>query len=124
MNSDPANFLWGKASAGPNIGTQPFSNNHNHTLWLHDYVKLKKFPALLAICARNSPVPGEFPAKRQWRGGLLFSLIYTRINGWVNNDEAGNLRRLRAHYDVTVMSLLPETDKQHHNALFPLAMVA
>ena len=25
------------------------------------------------------------------------------INGWVNNGEAGDLRRHRAHYDVTVM---------------------
>ena len=27
------------------------------------------------------------------------------INGWVNNREAGDLRRYRAHYDVTVMEL-------------------
>ena len=25
------------------------------------------------------------------------------MNGWVNNGEAGDLRRHRAHYDVTVM---------------------
>ena len=31
------------------------------------------------------------------------SLICARINAWVNNDEAGDLRRHRAHYDVTVM---------------------
>ena len=41
--------------------------------------------------------------KDQWRGALLFSLICTRINGWVNNSEAGDLRRHRAHYDVTEM---------------------
>ena len=28
---------------------------------------------------------------------------HTQINGWVNNGEAGDLRRYRAHYDVTVM---------------------
>ena len=33
----------------------------------------------------------------------MFSLIYVRINGWVNNREAGDLRPDRAHYDVTVM---------------------
>ena len=33
----------------------------------------------------------------------MFSLIYTRINGWVNNREAGDLRRHRIHYDVIVM---------------------
>ena len=41
--------------------------------------------------------------KRQWRGALMFSLISAWINGWVNNRDAGNLRRYRAHYDVTVM---------------------
>ena len=49
----------------------------------------------------------------------MFSLICTWINGWVNNGEAGDLRRYRAHYDVTVMpkvritndsSLASETD--------------
>ena len=33
----------------------------------------------------------------------MFSLICARINGWVNNREAGDLRRYRAHYDVIVM---------------------
>ena len=32
----------------------------------------------------------------------MFSLICVWINGWVNNREAGNLRRYRAHYDVIV----------------------
>ena len=29
-------------------------------------------------------------------------LTFTRINGWVNNGEAGNSRRHHAHYDVIV----------------------
>ena len=33
----------------------------------------------------------------------MFSLICVWINGWVNNREAGDLRRYRAHYDVTVV---------------------
>ena len=41
--------------------------------------------------------------KGQWREALMFSLICTRINGWINNREAGDLRRHHAHYDVTVM---------------------
>ena len=32
----------------------------------------------------------------------MFTLICARINGWVNNREAGDLRRYRAHYDVIV----------------------
>ena len=43
------------------------------------------------------------PHTGQWRGALIFSLIFARINGWVYNGEAGDLRRHRAHYDVIVM---------------------
>ena len=59
--------------------------------------QMETFSAFLTICAGNSPHKG------QWRGALMFSLIYAWINGWVNNREAGELRRHRAHYDVTVM---------------------
>ena len=58
-----------------------------------------------ALCAGNSPVPGEFSHKGQWRGALMFSLIWAWINGWVNNPEAGDLRRHPTHCDVIVMSL-------------------
>ena len=51
----------------------------------------------------NSTVTGEFPG--QWRGALMFSLICDWINGWMNNREAGDLRRHGAHYDVTVTVL-------------------
>ena len=43
------------------------------------------------------------PHKGQWRGALMFSLICVRINDWVNNREADDLRRYRAHCDVIVM---------------------
>ena len=33
----------------------------------------------------------------------MFTLIYARINDWVNNREAGDFRRHRGHYDVNVM---------------------
>ena len=42
---------------------------------------------------------------------LMFSLICVWINGWVNNGEAGDMRRYRAHYDIAVMNLTDiETD--------------
>ena len=44
------------------------------------------------------------PHKGKWRGALMFSLICVWIKGWANNREAGDLRRYRAHYDVTVMN--------------------
>ena len=71
-------------------------------IYLHDdVIKWKKFSALLAICAGNSPV--NSPHKGQWRGALMFSLICARINGWVNNGKADDLRRHWTHYGVIVM---------------------
>ena len=49
----------------------------------------------------------------------MFSLICVWINGWVNNREAGDLRRYRAHYDVIVMSepiLAQFTDAYMHQS--------
>ena len=73
--------------------------------WRH---QMETFSELLALCAGNSPVTGEFPtqSKGQWRGALMFSLICALINGLVNDREAGDLRRHRAHYDVIVMVAL------------------
>ena len=45
----------------------------------------------------------NYPHKDQWCRALMFSLICGWINGWVNNREADDLTRHRAHYDVTVM---------------------
>ena len=68
--------------------------------WRH---QMEKFSALLAICAVNSPVSGEFPAQRPVKRSFDVFFICVWINGWVNNREAGDLRRYRAHYEVTVM---------------------
>ena len=66
---------------------------------------METFSELLAICVGNSLVTDEFPAQSQWRGTLIFYLIRSCINGWVNNREAGDLRRRSSHYDVTVMNI-------------------
>ena len=68
--------------------------------WRH---QMEIFSASLAICAGNSPVPGEFPAQRPVTRSFDVYLICVRINGWVSNRDAGYLRRNRGHYDVTVM---------------------
>ena len=67
--------------------------------WRH---RIKIFSALLALYAGNSPVTGEFPPQRPLTRSfdVFFDL---RLNGWVNNQDAGDLRRHRAKYDVTVM---------------------
>ena len=58
---------------------------------------------LLPLCEGNPPVTDEFPSQSQWRGVLMFSLICAWTDGSVNNRDAGDLRRHRSHYDVTVM---------------------
>ena len=68
--------------------------------WRH---QMEAFSALLAICAGIHRSPVNSSHKGQWRGALVFSLICFWINGWVNNRDAGELRRYRVHYDVTVM---------------------
>ena len=65
--------------------------------WRHE---METFSALLAICAGNSPVPGEFPAQRPVTQS--FDVLFD-LNGWVNNREVGDLRRHRTHHDVIVM---------------------
>ena len=55
------------------------------------------------VTAGNSPGTGEFPSHRPVTRSFDVSLICAWANGSVNNQDAGDLRRHRAHYDVTVM---------------------
>ena len=74
-----------------------------------DVIKWKHFPRYWPFVwgIHRSPVNSLY--KDQWRGALMFALICARINGWVNNREAGDLRRHRAHYDATVMLPIQRT---------------
>ena len=64
---------------------------------------METFSALLAFCAGNSPVTGEFPAQRPVTRGFDFYLIWALTTGLVNNRDAGDLRRHHVHHDITVM---------------------
>ena len=68
-----------------------------------DVIKWKHFPRYWPCVWGIHRSPVNTPHKCQWRGALMFSLICAWINAWVNNREAGDLRRHRAHYDVIVM---------------------
>ena len=68
-----------------------------------DVIKWKHFPRYWPFVRGIHRSPVNSPHKGQWRGALMFTLISARINGWVNNREAGDLRHHRAHYDVIVM---------------------
>ena len=64
-----------------------------------DVIKWKHFPRYWPFVRGIHRSPVNSPHKGQWRGALMPSLICV----WVNNREADNLRRYRAHYDVAVM---------------------
>ena len=87
----------------PVIGTVSqisFQRQIEKSWWRH---QMETFSALLALWAgHRSPV--SYPHKGQWRGALMFSLICTLINAWVNNREAGDLIRHRAHYGVIIIN--------------------
>ena len=71
-----------------------------------DVIKWKHFSRYWSVVQGIHRSSVNSPNKGQWRGALLLSLIYAWIKGWVNNGEAGHLRRHRAHYDVILMRYL------------------
>ena len=75
-----------------------FNLNHD------DVMKWKHFPRYWPFVREIHRSPLTSPHKGQWRGASMFSLICVWINCWVNNREAGDLRRHRVLYDVIVMS--------------------
>ena len=72
-----------------------------------DVIKWKIFPRYWPFARGIHRSPVNSPHKGQWRGALMFPLICAWINVWASNREARDLRRHRAHYDVTVMYMRP-----------------
>ena len=64
-----------------------------------DVIKWKHFPRYCPFVREIHRSPVNSPHKGHWRGALMFSLICVWLNGWVNNREAGDVRRHRVHYD-------------------------
>ena len=58
----------------------------------------------------------------QWRGALMFPSNYAWINDWVNNREAGDLRRQHGHYDVIVMHYSICQDQLINNIYFMISV--
>ena len=77
------------------------AGKHKHTH--DDVIKCKHFPRYWPFVWGIHRSPGNSRHKGQWRGALMFSLIFAWTNSWANNRDAGDLRCHRAHYDVTVM---------------------
>ena len=55
-----------------------------------DIIKWKPYPRHSPFVWGNRRSPVNSPHKGQWRGALMFSVIYAWINDWVNNGEAGD----------------------------------
>ena len=68
-----------------------------------DVIKWKRFLRHWSVVRGIHRSPVNSPHKGQWRKALMFSLICAWISGLVHNREACDLRRHRAHYDVTVI---------------------
>ena len=68
-----------------------------------DVIRWKHFPRNWPFVRGIHRSPVNSSHKGQWRGALMFSLMCAWIHGSVNTGEAGDLRRHRAHYAVTVM---------------------
>ena len=99
----------GHINAHLNTDAEIALNNRFYMLawWRH---QMETFSSLLAICGREFTGHRWIPRTKASDAGLwFFSLICPWINGWVNNREAGDLRRHCAHYDTTVMDRIPVT---------------
>ena len=70
-----------------------------------DVIKWKHFPRYWPFVWGIHRSPVNSPHKGQWRGALMFSLVCARINDWVNNCEAGDLRCYGTNYVIVVMKL-------------------
>ena len=119
------------------------STQHTHThthiyicgmVWWRSFmmtssiIKWEHFPRYWPLVWGIHRSPVNSPHKGQWRGALMFSFMRARINGWVNNREAGDWRRHHTHYDVSVMLVcfaaiivqLIYIEQCHFNLPFPI----
>ena len=99
-----SNFIWHFIM---HVAAYPWYDWNESILVHDDVIKWKHFPRNWPFVRGIHRSPVNSPHKGPWRGALMFSLNCARINDWVNNGEAGDLRRNRVHYDVIVMSMDP-----------------
>ena len=94
----PVKFQWNIA--------QPLSLGYEISCDHNDVIKWKHFPRYWPFVRGIHRSPVTSPHKGQWRGALMFYLICAWTNGWVNNRDAGVLRRHCAYYDVTAILIV------------------
>ena len=82
---------------------RPCSTNYYKSFTHDNVIKWKYFPRYWPFVRWIHRSPVNSPHKGQWRELCCFLWSVPWINSLVNNCEAGDLRRNRAHYDVIVM---------------------
>ena len=88
-----------------------------------DVIKWKHFPRHWPFVRGIHRSPVNSPHKGQWREALMLSLICVWIKSYVNTREAGDLRRHRAHYDITVIENLAETNTRDFKNKFSCGLI-
>ena len=68
-----------------------------------DVMKWKHFPCYWSFVRGIHRSPVNSPHKGQICGALMFLWSAPWIHDWVNNREAGDLRRHHTHYDIIVL---------------------
>ena len=83
-----------------------FADHSDGLLSSHDdVIQWKHFPCHWPFVRGIDRSPANSPHKGKSRGALMFSLICASVKASVNNLEAGDLRRHRSNYDVSVMQV-------------------
>ena len=113
LSSFVLNINWHHVMSGSTLMREkflpwrPLTLLHTHTLDAprdhDDVIKWQHFPCYWPFVRGIHRSPVNSPHKGQWSGTLMFSFICACMSRWVNNREAGVLRRHRAHYDVFIM---------------------
>ena len=93
---------WPSTARCQDIGRH--SAEQDHVPYIHDdVIKWKHFRRYWPFVWGIHWPPVNSPHKAGDAELFMFLWSAPWINGWVNNREAGDLRRHCAHYDVTVM---------------------
>ena len=101
-----------------NIKKQPTSDIRLAS-WQHDdVIKWKHFSRYWSLVRGIHRLPVKSPTKASDLELRRFLLSAPWINGWIDNREAGDLRRHRTHYDVIVMRMTSEGERKRHLSCF------
>ena len=93
-------FLEGIALLDQGLPCLLIQRKYKHDTFVFSIISQKRIHySVVMMSVMACPIP---LLKGQWRGALVLYLIYVSTKGWANKQDAHDLRRHRANYDVTV----------------------